>query len=83
MFRRSDRARRYTRVLSSKSMVACDLYLHDDDACKTPSVSPFYERVNRSSDVTTSSTSLPYAFIFCSINCSSTFLPIERDLEFS
>lgn len=53
MFRRSDRARRYARVLSSKRMVACDLYPHDDDACKTPSVSPFYERVNvRSSDVT-------------------------------
>ena len=53
VFRRSDRARRYARVLSSKRMVACDLYPHDDDACKTPSVSPFYERVNvRSSDVT-------------------------------
>lgn len=53
VFRRSDRARRYARVLSSKRMVACDLYPHDDDACKTPSVSPFYDRVNvRSSDVT-------------------------------
>lgn len=51
MFRRTDRARRYARVLASRRFVACDLYPRDDDACKTPSVSPFHDRVNaRSSD---------------------------------